>query len=428
MKTKLIQSTLLLFVIAFIAKLLSFMIKLQLANSMNTQTMELYTLSSSTMLFLITFVQAGLPTTLNTLIAKNKNTITILQNSIFISFITNIIAISIYVFAIPFLTNNQLQHQQIPVLLSIIPLLPLITISGLCKGYCLGKQNIIIANSSNITEEIIRMLFLILCYPYIQHSPTLYASFAILSIAVGEIGAILHIVCCLKLTKRYKQLFIKNHISKIQIKELLSYSIYMSASRFIGSLTHFIEPLLFTIPIYSTIQPQLVTTFTQIHAYVLPIITLPAFLTFALSSWLLSSLSYHLSHNNKKQAKKILTYVLTISLSIGLINGIINYLFSIEITTLFYHNSQSANLLKQLAIPFIFFTLQTPLSTTLHAYNKSKYAIYDSFIGNVMKLLLMTILPAYIQEQALIYALIISMLVTTTLHAYHIFPLFHNQP
>ena len=428
MKNKLLTSTLLLFIISLCAKLLSFGVKIQLAKTMSNQTMELYTLSSSTMIFLITFVQAGLPTTLNTLIAKKNDSITIIQNSIFISFLTNTIAIVIYLITIPFITQNVLQYSQTPALLSIVPLLPLVTISGICKGYCLGKQKIILANSSNITEEIFRIIFLIICYPYIKHSTTLFASFAILSIAIGEIGAILHILLFVKSTKYIKQLFNKNKISYIQIKEILSYAIYMTASRFIGSFTHFIEPLLFTIPTNLIIQTQLITTFTYIHAYVLPIITLPSFFTFALSSWLLSSLSNHLANNQQKLAKKSLYYVLGISSFIGFFASIICYFYPNEITQLFYSNTQSAYLLKQLSLPFMLFSLQTPLSTALHAYNKSKVALYDTIIGNLIKIIMIILLPKHLGTQALLLAIIVSMLFTTFLHLYHVQKLLSNNP
>ncbi len=428
MKTKLIQSTILLFIVSFIAKLLSFIIKIQLAKTMNQQTMVLYTLSSSTMIFLITFVQAGLPSTLNTLIAKSKNTISILQNSLFISFFTNTIAIGIYVFTIPYLTNNTLEFNQTPVLLSIIPLLPLVTISGLCKGYCLGKQKIILANSSAITEEVLRMLFLVICYPYVYQSPTLYASFSILSIAIGEMGAILHILLFMNNTNHISQLFVKKYVSQTQIKEILSYAIYMTSSRFIGSFTHFLEPFLFNLPSHLYLQAHLITTFSYIHAYVLPIITLPSFFTFALSSWLLSSLSYHVAHHQIKQAKKILYYVLGISFSIGIFGSTICYLFPTQLTQLFYNNTQSAYLLKQLALPFAIFSLQSPLSTALHAFDKSKFTVIDTAIGNTIKLLLIIILPAYCGATSLILAMIISMLFTTLLHAYHVYGLLHNQP
>ena len=428
MKTKLIKSTILLFIISFIAKLLSFTIKIQLAKTMNNQTMELYTLSSSTMLFLITFVQAGLPTTLNTLIAKSKNTLSILQNSLFISFFTNLIAIFIYLLFIPYLTNTTLNYNQTPVLLSIIPLLPLVTISGLCKGYCLGKQKILIANSSNITEEIIRMLFLFLIFPYIQHSPTLYASFAIISIAIGEIGAIVHILLFMNTTKYIPKLLAKKYISKNQINILLSYAIYMTASRFIGSFTHFLEPLLFSLPTNLHIQTSLISTFSFLHAYVLPILTLPSFFTFALSSWLLSSLSYALTHQQHKHAKRILYYILFISFSIGIAGSLLCFYFPNQLTQLFYSNTQSAKLLKQLSIPFALFTLQTPLATALHAYSKSKYTLYDSIIGNLIKLLLIIILPIHYGNHALPIALTVSMIFTTLLHMYHVFLLLHNQP
>ncbi|MDD6467865.1 MAG: oligosaccharide flippase family protein [Erysipelotrichaceae bacterium] len=429
MKTKLYRAAFWLFITSLITKLLSFFIKIFLARTMSLETMQLYTLASSTMIFFITIVQLGIPSTLNTLLAKNHHGTTIMQNSIFISIITNSMTIVLFLSAFPLITHSlNIPSSAYSILWSIIPILPLVSISGICKGYFLGKQKIILSTSSGITEEITRFLFLFFTFPYVHQNPVSYATIALLSIAVGEIGTILHFLIISRIPYPFYQIRhrFKQNINTKQVKQILSYSFFMTTGRMVGSFTHFLEPLLFAL--YPLIQSDMITIFSYLHGYVLPILTLPSFFTLALSSWLLSSLSYHFAHKQHQKSKQILFFVIFLSFLLGLFGSIICFFFPQQITNLFYHSTDAAPLLKNLAFPFLLFTIQSPLSTILHAYEKSFLSLMDTIIGNLFRLFAIVFLPTFLNIHVVPFALVMGMLITSSLHLYHIYFLFTNDP
>ena len=102
----------------------------------------------------------------------------------------------------------------------------------------------ILASSSQITEEIARLLFLFFFFPFFNSSAITMASFAILSQTAGEIASCLHLGFAL-LNKQHKKF--RLHLHDVQLtamKELLNLSLPMTTARFIGSFTAFLEPII----------------------------------------------------------------------------------------------------------------------------------------------------------------------------------------
>ena len=84
---------------------------------------------------------------------------------------------------------------------------------------------------------------------------------------------------------------------------------------------------------------------------------------------------------------------------------------------IFYHKTQGAILLKQLAIPFSLYSLQPVLSSMLHALSLSKQSVMDTFIGSITRLTILFLFASSMQSSILPIALTIGMLVTTIMHA-----------
>ena len=78
-------------------------------------------------------------------------------------------------------------------------------------------------------------------------------------------------------------------------------------------------------------------------------------------------------------------------------------------------------MLKIYSLPFIIYSLQPVFSSILHALNLSKKAMFDTIIGCILRLIILFICTPILNEYSLYLAIIISMLTTTLLHAYHIY-------
>lgn len=191
----------------------------------------------------------------------------------------------------------------------------------------------------------------------------------------------------------------------------------MTCSRLIGSLCSFLEPMVMLFNKNKAQIQQMIQTYGQINGYLLPILTMPAFLTITLSNLLLPSFTYHYSRHNYKRAK---TLFLTISLCcffVGILCSSICFFYPEQLLRLFYHNKTGADALKLLSIPFAFYSLQPCLSSLLHALSLSKKSVFDTFAGCLIRLFIIGFCSCIFQENALYLGLCAGMLVTTCMHA-----------
>ncbi|MEG0823060.1 MAG: oligosaccharide flippase family protein, partial [Erysipelotrichaceae bacterium] len=247
MKKTIIKSTLYLIVISFIAKVLSFIVRIILARSLSSDAMAIYTLANPTLVFIITLAQMGIPAALSKVIASTSNHKKTLRATVLICIINNLVVASFYIIMIPFLSNLVFHNTNIrDILYAILPLIPLVTISGLLKGYLLGVQKHIRATSSQLFEEVARIIFLLYMFSSFNNlDARSMAIIATISISVGELASIIAMIFNLKFTK-FIGSFSLNSLYSLndEYKNILSVAIPMCTSRIIGSLTYFFEPII----------------------------------------------------------------------------------------------------------------------------------------------------------------------------------------
>lgn len=421
MKKKIIASTIILVAISLIAKILSFFVRILLARKLSNDAMNYYTLAAPTMVFCITLAQMGIPNALSKVVAQSNNTKNPLLISIFLSLGNNICLCFIYTLSIPFLAQYILKQKELtPILYAILPLVPLVSISGILKGYLLGIQKHIKANLCQIFEEIARMLFLyfiFIIHPYMD--VITMAKVAMYSISIGEACSCFYMLYALNIPiKKVKQLPSSFHqVHRQQFYEILSISIPITGSRFIGSLTYFLEPIIMVIGLTTIQADEMVQAYGQLNAYILPIITMPSFLTITLSNFLLPSFTYHYTRKRYHHAQKLFMTILFGCFFVGIGFSILCFLYPEQIMQIIYHKTQGATLLKQLAIPFSLYALQPVLSSMLHALSLSKKSVIDTFIGSITRLTIIYLFTSTMQSNILPIALTIGMLVTTIMHA-----------
>ena len=103
---KFIKSTIILIIGGFITKILGMIIKIVITRMIKSTGYGLYALILPTMMLLISISQLGLPTALNVLIAKNKDTKKLITASLIITLsIDIIIAIFLIILVLLYLEN-----------------------------------------------------------------------------------------------------------------------------------------------------------------------------------------------------------------------------------------------------------------------------------------------------------------------------------
>lgn len=415
MQKKTIKFSFYLLLFSFLAKILSFLSRIILARKIDTLAMSYYTIISPTIVILISAVQMGIPNVLSKLVAEKNYEYKILSTSIYFTIFTTTITTIIYLFAIPFLSSLLFKENISTIFYTVLPYLPLVALSGLLKGYLMGRQKFISSSFSQIIEEIARIVFLLVMFGIWNHADSItMAKIAILSISVGELFASLFLLTAIYLDKH--QLIKHLEYSGHSLKNILSIAIPMSGSRFIGSFAYFLEPIFMSMNLNTIDSKAMMLTYGTLNGYVLPLLTMPSFITVTLSGYLLPSFTYYYTRNNKKYAASLFLKISYFCLFVGIVYSLILFFFAKQLCTLFYGSAIGAQYIKLCSIPFIIYSLQPVLGNMLHALNMSKWSVIDTFIGCLVRLGTVALLAPTLKSNALVLGLILGMLVTTILH------------
>lgn len=418
-KSKFVKSTLILIIGGFITKILGMIIKIVMTRLVGTEGIGLYMMISPTFMLLITLAQLGFPIAISKLVAEDRgNNKNIVFSIIPISIIINIIIIIFLLFFSSFLATNLLKdpNLKIPLLCAGL-VLPFISISSILRSYFFGKQKMIPHVVSNVTEDIIRLITLIIGIPIFLTKGIYSAiSFIVLSNIFSEITSIIVLFIFLpknfNLTKKDITPNAKN------IKDIFNIGLPSTGSRILGNIAYFFEPIIITNTLLHIGYTNnfIVTEYGILNGYVMPLLTLPSFFTAAISQALLPVVSNAYSRNDVKYAKQKIRQAIFFSLLIGIPATIIFLFFPNILLKIIYNTNEGINYIKVLAPLFILHYIQSPLTSSLQAMGKAKCAMIGTLIGIIIK---MTTLFIFLNLRIGLWGLVIAISTSTifiTLH------------
>lgn len=422
-KNKFIKSTIILIIGGFITKILGMLIKIVMTRLIKTEGIGLYMMISPTFMLLITIAQLGFPIAISKLVAEDKgNNKNIVFSILPISIILNIIIIILLIIFSNFLATNLLKDPNLKVpLLCVGLVLPFISISSILRSYFFGKQKMIPHVVSNITEDIVRLLTLIIGIPiFITKGIYNTISFIVLSNILSEITSI--IILFVFLPKNFS--ISKSDIipNKNNIKNILNISIPSTGSRILGNVAYFFEPIIITnilLKIGYT-NNYIITEYGILNGYVFPLLMLPSFFTAAISQALLPVVSNSYANKNYKYTGSKIKQAIIVSLIIGIPSTILFLIFPEILLKTIYNTTEGVNYIKVLAPIFILHYIQSPLTSSLQAMNKAKCAMMGTLFGIIIKTTVLIIsLNLKIGLWGLVIATSISTIYITLHHIYY---------
>lgn len=394
MKNTFIKSTLILLIGGFITKILGMLIKIVTNRLVGTEGLGIYMLITPTFMLLITIAQLGFPTAISKLVAEEKNNNKNLVFSIIpFSLIINFIIMIILLFTSNYIANNLLHEPRTLYGLKCIGfVLPFISISSILRGYFFGKQKMIPHVISNITEDIIRLITLIIGIPiFLKKGVENVVSFIILSNIISELTSIFVLFFFLPKNFNIK----KDDIipRKKNITSILNISIPTTSSRLIGNLGYFLEPIILTYFLLKSGYTSnfVVSEYGIITGYVMPILMLPSFFTLAISQALIPIVSKSYSNNNRSYTKRKIRQGILFSMIIGIPSTLIFMLIPDIPLKLVYNTTEGIEYIKLMAPIFLLYYFQAPLSSSLQAMGKAKDSMFGTILGVSIKLITLII-------------------------------------
>lgn len=430
-KQTFIQGTIILIIAGLITRFLGFINKIIVARIMGAEGVGLYVMAVPTMLLVITITQLGLPVAISKLVAEaeaigdRKKIKRILVVSLATTSLLSIVFTIGMVAASPLIAKTLLTDERaFYPLIAIAPIVPIVAMSSVLRGYFQGRQNMRPTAYSQVIEQIVRItLVALLTSAFLPYGVEYAAAGAMISVVFGELASLLFMIY---MFKNYKRIRIRKGFiqyllqGKDTFKELMAIALPTTGSRLIGSISYFFEPIVVSQSLALAGVATIVATsqYGELAGFVIPLITLPTFITYSLSVSLVPAISEAAAQKHFQTIHYRLNQALRLALISGGISAIILYIFAEPIMELMYNAPNTSQYVKMMAPFSIFLYFQGPLQATLQALNMAKAAMMNSLFGALIKIAAIFILASRpelgIMGAAL--AIIVGFVLVTLLH------------
>lgn len=310
-----------------------------------------------------------------------------------------VMAILLIVFSNP-LANYLLKNIHLALALEAVALfIPMASTNNTLRSFFLGQEKLVAPALSQIVEELIRIIVMLLGFYFLPNLPlNMQVCFSFLAMVAGEIASTLFML----LLSKQKPKKIKKELLEVKklvlYKDIFSISLPVTASQLMHSLSNFIEPLILnqTMLTLGYTTSQINSQFGIVSGYVLSLLMIPTFITSVIYRLILPKLTKSIARKDYTTTRKQLLIALIVCLGLGLPFSLLFYYLPELCLRIFYDTTSGADILKYLAIPFLIYYLQTPLSACLHALSKNKLQFVICSIECISSLIILYLtIPAF---------------------------------
>ena len=412
-KNLFIKSTLILILSGFLTKMLGFIIKVVYTRIIGEYGISLFTIATPTYSLLLTISTLAIPISISKLVSENKGrSIRILTSATFLILSINFLLILIIFLTKDFIATNLLKEPLAsPILMAFALTLPFVSISAVLKGYFAGKQNMVPHATSNILEQIVRLIIIVTILPILMKKSVMYAVLGLILLTIlSEISSIIVFLFFLPKHINYKTNLLP---SKKHTKDILNISLPTVSSRIIGNIGYFLEPIILTnLLLFSGYtNAYILREYGAYNAYSLALLTMPGFFIAAISTSLLPEISKFHGERNSSMVKRRIKQSLLFALLIGTFFSFIIFTFRDKLLFTLYNTTNGSDYIKILAPFFVLFYLEGVLTSALQALGHAKITMNITLWGVILKLLVMAILSlCHIGIYSLVIAEIINIL------------------
>jgi stage V sporulation protein B len=418
MNNKFLLTTLILLTGGFISKFLGFIIKIIITREMGTEGIGLYSLLAPTYSLFTTIAIFSYPTAISRLISiKGKSSKKIIFSVIPISLTLNTLVIILLCLFAPLLSEVLLKEPRLYYPIICVGLtMPFVGLSCILKGYFWGKQKMLPYIISNITEQVIRLIVIIVTIPdLVRQSITLAISYIVLINIISESASILVMVKAIPKDSVITLKDLKPH--RDEIKEVMNISIPTTSSKIIGSFAYFLEPIVLTnvLLFLGYNSNYIINEYGILNGYAMSLLLLPHFFTQSVSTALIPEVSKNYSENNIKLCKRRIKQVILISFAIGFISTLVIYIFPEQILRLIFNTTEGVKYIKILAPFTLLYFIEIPLIHALQALNKAKFNMFITILGSIIRLGCILLFSLF---HLGMYAMVISIIITLIFSTY----------
>jgi stage V sporulation protein B len=402
MKQTFLQGAIILIAAGFITKLLGFINRIVMARLLGPEGVGLYMMAVPILSLVITLTRLGLPVAISKLVAEAEaqgdvaRIRRILVVSLAVTSVLSLLFTSL-TFAGAHLISGWLLTDQRAywALIAITPIVPIVAVSSVIKGYFQGRQNMRPPAFSLVIEQVVRIsLVALLVIVLLPYGIEFAAAGAMISVVLGEAAALIYLTTKFKFGRLRKPFPIRKGFlrqlknGKETLDDLLRIGLPATGSGLIGSLSWTFEPILVAQSLAAAGVATVAATeaYGLLAGYAIPLLMLPTFITYSLSVSLVPAISEAQAMRNSLLIRRRLYQALRLALITGAPATVIMTSFAAPLTSLVYGTQEAASLLKVLAPFSLLLYFQGPLQAALQGLDLAKTAMFNTLYGAVIKM------------------------------------------
>ncbi|AND41632.1 stage V sporulation protein B [Cytobacillus oceanisediminis] len=396
--SKFLKGTMILLAAGLVTRVLGFINRIVIARFIGEEGVGLYMMAFPTMILVVTITQLGLPVAIskNVAEAEAKGDTAKIKKILVVSLATTISLSIVFTPALillaPLLSDTLFtdERTQLP-LMAIAPIVPIIAVSSVIRGYFQGRQNMKPAAYSQMIEQIVRIsLIALMTKAFLPYGIEYAAAGAMLAAVIGELASLLYLMTTFKLKKKFrvrKQFFKFVSSGKSTFNELMTVALPTTGSKMIGSVAWFFEPIVVaqSLALAGVAAAAATKQYGALTGFAMPLLMLPSFITYSLSTSLVPAISEANSQNNMRLIEYRLQQALRFAFITGGLAVVVLYVLSDQLMEVMYGSSSGSHFIKLMAPFFLFYYYQGPLQATLQALNLARAAMINSLIGAAVK-------------------------------------------
>ena len=413
----LIKNIIILLVSGALAKVLGMLGKIIYTRIAGVNVVGLYTMITPTFMLIISICQFSFPISISKISAEEKyDNKSLLKSAYFVGSIISIILVIILILTSNLIATSLHNKLLAPAILSISAIIPFVMISSVQRGFLHGKEDMLPASITNVTEEIIKIILILFLLP--------------IAISKGDIASVIFLILFNVITESSNILFMQKAISKKYIsnkkgkvnkkiiKEILSISIPTTSVRLIASIGFFLEPIILTNTLLSSgYSPNYITMeYGIINSYIVPLLSIPSFFSISIASALLPNITKAYANKKYDEFNRKLLKLMFLSMLVGAVCLTVILIFPNEILKLVYNVNFGINYIYLIGPFFLILYMQPTLSVALQAMDKTNKLFLTSTISVIIKYSTLYVLGKIgFGMNALIFAMIAGIVTTTSL-------------
>ncbi|GIP12101.1 stage V sporulation protein B [Paenibacillus macerans] len=443
-KQTFIQGTMILLVAGIVNRLLGFIPRIMLPRVIGAEGVGLYQLGYPFFLVIVTIITGGIPLAVAKLVAEAESSgnpgrsRAILRTSLVFTTAAGFLFTFLCLFGAPWVSRYILTDARVyHTFVAMSPMIVVVAVSSVFRGYFQGKQDMIPSAVSSILETVARIVCTLwFAYLLLPMGMAYAAAGAMLGVVAGEIvglGVLLWQYRQLQRRERQEAAVQETSVKPATEKQpligkwlrpILRIAIPVTGGKLVGSLSYLLESITTAQSLaMAGISVAVATSqYGALQGMVIPLLLLPGALTSSLAVSLVPSLAEAQARGDMRSIQLRLHQSLRLALVTGAPFAAVMFVMAEPLCLIIYNNAEIAGMLKAMAPFALFLYAQAPLQATLQALDKPGRALVNTLIGAVIKISLIFYLASNpsLGIYGAVIAIVVNFIVVTLLHGYSV--------